>query len=1661
MGGIQPEERDLLAEYVQRHRVERREYGTIIPEAQRGNLPAVSGFVTRSMLPFLEMQGIQLRNARLLEDLPLAAKQKLAATIPSILQMGMEFDYRGLAEQAQGRREQLTPEAYEALMVTATMGMALQNHRSGQPSSVFQGLPYTTDVARDIESTRTIGQEALHQLTFGLVPAPPEARLGGPTRNVLDRVMGDLLGLGFAGMGAVKAIGFVTKAPKLSALWAQIPARYQAITTGVLAGSAIEAARPDGLPEEPASFDIPARIGEPIAEMLGGGEAAERIGLGIGGGVTGYAIGEILGGLVRGVRAGRRQLAAILEPDDERAVRTALHELGVEIAPGAQKKEVMDHLFANLSRIPLSERLAETVGERLVREQYVMNQLLERIGEPIYRPDEGLVASAIRLDDGRTFWGRAHFNAVEYAQSKGVTSEELSRAVDGFMTRDHKFVPRNVVSSAHGIEDVHSYDIDAIPDANYNKNIPTSVDAGEVVPTAVVRQSLDENISYLSAVFRANPGGMSIVRGLTTNVSAGRAVAQELGYNVITVQRGDAAIIARPRIVFPEVAINSRTSAKVNRFREAVERANEGRTTTAFSVLPDGRIVRGEVDIAKMVDDLGFTVINVGGRPDPARSLREGLKLITAQVEDDGGLVIDLASQISAKQVNQVLRLVGRNVPRITIRPAGAGQAPVTIMRPIQPQVEDALLKIVPGANEVGFTPQMLKRLKQFRDTGVFEGQAGILPDGYPVEVLRRVSLKGGEVKIHYRDPLTGARHAITEDNISLLPSSLEGELAPSTLFLSSLSEAEKTLFARLRFAVNEDMAKPIKTFAQLDAFASARGFRVSSGGKGTYAVWDANTGETIMAKNLRAAVRLVRQSAGPMPELTPPQVEELLGLGTGRINHGSVGGGSPTARFQERIPITEEEFDRVLNQKVWNKEVLDGWTGLTKPTQGLMAVMERKYNLPVQRLFMNYQTSAAHRQNFLVSWLDGGPDLPKGVIPLRRIIKMSGGTQANQRAITSYLEAGGDSAAAAAIARTMTKQELLAAQELRKWYDALFDGFGIERPYLRDYAPHVRTQMESGQRDIIEIWRRTQRDRPVPKWYEFFADNFRQGTLDAYEDRAFVAAMQYLNDGSHNRFMKLPLKEFDRLLKAIPDRAIRAPLENFFQAAKGFEFAGQKASMNAMFEGVMRSLGMNVPKGARLGERFVNTMLGLSYGSAMSFRPAFAARNLLQTLQTTWPMIGGMDDTVVEAFGAAMTRNGRDAAVRAGAVTLRQAAYEAATDVSFLPKWLTDLNEYGMTMYNNADQFNRAVAYHAGRIRAERAIGEFAARIRKGKDIVAAQRQLVIDSRAAHYDKPVVQEFIRRLADSPQKAAEFLGKHTSDLTQYLYGRGYQPAFQRSVPGRLFGQFGSWTFGYLDFVTRTTANLIRNGYHGEATKFIGRLAISNLAIYLTGREILNLDLRRWMGAHSLFWTGGPATEALGGIVDIMRGVPEYLSDPNSAFGQSRLTAGARTLQRVGRVFIPFNYAVRDLVRLSDAVEQKEPVEIVGSILGARPMREYTIQQQLEIFNNPGRFVGDLDRESRGDFSPSAVELLQFGMGIGRQDSGPQMLGGLRQPPKAPAPVPPQQPLGPSGTPSPGPSSGGSAPASPAPAVSPASPAPGNRPGLPPNLKVAESKPIQY
>lgn len=224
----------------------------------------------------------------------------------------------------------------------------------------------------------------------------------------------------------------------------------------------------------------------------------------------------------------------------------------------------------------------------------------------------------------------------------------------------------------------------------------------------------------------------------------------------------------------------------------------------------------------------------------------------------------------------------------------------------------------------------------------------------------------------------------------------------------------------------------------------------------------------------------------------------------------------------------------------------------------------------------------------------------------------------------------------------------------------------------------------------------------------------------------------------------------------------------------------GSPSKVDEAFLNLFQNMGPGVdPDAAR---RYARLLADANYTGALGFAPVKATRNLFQSLLTAtavgpkWLADGMVEFNRKPDFWAHKAR-------RAGALSdYHQEIIDLGKLSEATPlqrKW-KQLSTLGMQMYKDSDTFNRTRAFTAGYLRAN------TQRMNAPLDVFRKD----------------VQGKLRMLRDQAQRTGNWdefatqYGRHTSDMTQWVYGKRGTPLAFQGPAGVALGMFGTWPANY-------------------------------------------------------------------------------------------------------------------------------------------------------------------------------------------------------------------------------------------------------------------------
>lgn len=998
-------------------------------------------------------------------------------------------------------------------------------------------------------------------------------------------------------------------------------------------------------------------------------------------------------------------------------------------------------------------------------------------------------------------------------------------------------------------------------------------------------------------------------------------------------------LIARKNVTFDEARNLPRAIASKSTKLQNVLGSDDFKTSADHMFIDaNGKAFEGSPEYDRIQKKLGIPPLKVNGIELPDVAVREGTGTISVKSTGGDALEVSIPNRITTAQARGLMKFVDRASPG-SVRITNSAGTIQDLTKPSALQIEDALGQMTKSSRaSVPLTSEMLD---QYKRQGVFAGQAAIGANGIPYRIIRKM----GAIYEVENPMRPGSSIKVNASKLQLLPTTLDGVSQSTKDFFGLLPPDEQQAWAKTTQAIENDLAKPVTSKADLDRVAGSFGFLTRAVGKGKYAISSVTAPtEEFLADGLDAAVEYVRKNARPAPDLTPPDLQRLLGDVT---VPSPIATGAPP-QFGQRVALN---FDKITPELLEDARGPNVWNKFGQPVAAAMKSMEDRTGIPFFQMFNELQTNTVLKRNFTARWALGqGDTLPSGVMPLKKIVD-DAGKDADQLAITKWLETPAEQRPE--LEATMKPTDVTAANRMKAWYDQMFQTFGVRADYLENYAPRFRDFASKYSNDVISSWQQGT-GKSLPKGADFFADFIRTGAVDVYEERAFHAAVQYLKAGASERFMSQSLDKAGDFLQALNGRRdLQLPFSQYLESMRGFEFMDHKAALQETFRSVLGRLpGMSAENAKSLSVNLGDTLLSLGYTSTLAFRVPSALRNFFQLMQTTFPMTGMSGNRFAAAIGRAMTEEGYLDAVRAGAIDLKPQALPFRDELSdsadqILPGWFNKVADKGFKMYDNADNFTRAATFHAFKLQAQDAVDAFA-KTAASTSVSAedALTGLLHDSGAYQLDKGIQQEFIRRLGVNPQAAVDYMSKEATDVSQFLYGRGMQPAWMRSIFGKFLGQYGTWPLWYIDYMTRTARNISQFGSKVDLARFIARQAVVNGGVLAAG-AYLGIDLSRWLAYPAMFYSGGPGVQMIGGLSQLMYGLGQKASFSDQGNPDQSMAEGVATMAQAASNFIPFRSFYRDMSRFGDATTLQE---FAAAALGGQVSQRAKVGDLLNVFN---------------------------------------------------------------------------------------------------------------
>jgi len=533
-----------------------------------------------------------------------------------------------------------------------------------------------------------------------------------------------------------------------------------------------------------------------------------------------------------------------------------------------------------------------------------------------------------------------------------------------------------------------------------------------------------------------------------------------------------------------------------------------------------------------------------------------------------------------------------------------------------------------------------------------------------------------------------------------------------------------------------------------------------------------------------------------------------------------------------------------------------------------------------------------------------------------------------------------------------MSREAVTLARKRRDYLVQAFDGdaalqdqvLGAQLPVFREFMNvgfMPGKQFAEGASPAMKRWSTPLQHLVVGD--EILNRRVLSGLLNPNELDPAVSAIKHARNMLYRKHLDQPMQEAMVVAKEIAKRDERTGkfMINYLHELEGLPTASFKV-LNQMIRSVARSFNVSVED--RIAEKWINTLNFITYSSTIPFRASLIARNSFQTMLIV-PIMGG--EAWYHGMKAALGYS-TDGVARQEAA---QAAMEYAVKVRALRVDITPLHggtemiggvgegmfgslpsefqkagfnmkemfEAGFTAYKKPDDIGRVVALFAGKRRVNKALSTYHRSAKGDEAIELLKRQAKVKT----FDEIVEAEFeslIRQ--DRFLEAEDLIGTKLADKVHFLYGDANHPPGWGSVPGRLFGQFGTFPVQYLAHVTES----LTRGTAKDRIEFLAAHSAINLGIVTAGAKLFDADLESWAFLPSLTYTGGPLADIFLNSLAAIGG-----SDAERALALRSLRMTLPSWNSPS-IFVPGSSFVFDIVR---GAEQDDFLKGIARATGVR------------------------------------------------------------------------------------------------------------------------------
>ncbi|MCP4902605.1 MAG: hypothetical protein GY906_37045 [bacterium] len=500
--------------------------------------------------------------------------------------------------------------------------------------------------------------------------------------------------------------------------------------------------------------------------------------------------------------------------------------------------------------------------------------------------------------------------------------------------------------------------------------------------------------------------------------------------------------------------------------------------------------------------------------------------------------------------------------------------------------------------------------------------------------------------------------------------------------------------------------------------------------------------------------------------------------------------------------------------------------------------------------------------------------------------------------------------------------------------------------------------------------------DAPIIKRYlgpdgTYLAGKLSTGELDVYIDSPTHLTFRMTRARMFNRFFddihEKIIKPGLDVIAADPvhgDRTSRI-MRRYIDELRGDPHPSTKV-VQKWLQATLGRLGMNFSEDAT--QEMLGLITATTYTATIPFRAGLLIRNIFETLRIV-PRMGATDTAGALHFmlDPSTSRLAWEQARAAGAVTdvlpvfqgeivstenlarselgkrifgtafgdkISSAFGAYRTKVRGGISAAQDIRDIGFNLYQTGDNVARVVAFHTMRRRVSRHIGD----LQQGK---ITRPEFERKTSLLTFSDVDRDNFFQLLnTTGPQQATDYIATQFSHETLFRYGHANHPAGWGSVPGRLFGQFGTWPVQYKDWMIQ---GLTRGSGRDRARFAFWNFAVGGATAGVAAEQ--GVDMRPWIAWSSQpLYTGGPYFDITIDVARVISGSPQ-----ERRLAWLGLSNQFAPIRDPSTIWIPGSYAVNDMYRFWSGEGGFE--EVLGLKAYNDPSRQSRV---LEALRTPFR-----------------------------------------------------------------------------------------------------------